>query len=357
MEKSSRINNRNFYKNKKVLITGHTGFKGSWMVNILNYLGANISGFALEPEAGCLYLQTDADSFVKSHIGHLEDFDSIKKTILEEKPEVIIHFAAFCYVNGCFENPRRAYATNVMGTVNLLEAVRECDFVKSIVVVSTDKVYFNKGDGAIYSEQDMLGGDGPYSCSKTCMDMIVKDYYDTYFKNSERKIGIGIVRASNVLSGGDHVETRLIPSILKSIDEGKPVELRNPSYTRPWQSVLDALDGYLTVARFLYNDPIKYSGAYNIGPSREGIQTVGWIFEKMVTYFNGLESKNTKALEVHESETLGLDITKAVTILDWEPRVSIDKIVELVVDFYKAQKCGDSSFSICQRQIKEYYGE
>lgn len=356
MEKDSRKENYIFYNNKKVLITGHTGFKGAWMTGILNYLGARSVGYALRPEKGCLYEQMNGDSIIQSVIGDLGDYSLLKSTIMDFQPEIIIHLAAYGFMNECFNNPRRAYASNVLGTVNLLEVIRECETVKSVVIVSTDKVYANKGDGAVYTELDRLGGQSPYSCSKTCMELIVKDYYDTYFCPSERQIGIGVVRASNVLAGGDHIQTRLIPSILRSIDEGNPVELRNPNQTRPWQSVLDALDGYLTVGRYLYENPTEYSEAWNIGPVKDGIKSVAWVFDKIRFYFQGLEQSKAEQFDVHESETLGLDIAKAITKLDWTPKLTIDKVIEQVVNFYKGQKEGIDVLSLCQSQIKEYYG-
>ncbi len=356
MGRNSQSENKSFYKKRKIFVTGHTGFKGSWMACILDYFGADTTGYALPPEKECLYEQISGNSIINNVTGQLEDYEHLKETIEMVKPEIIIHLAAFGFMNECYNDPRRAYSSNVMGTVNLLEVARECGSVRSVVVVSTDKVYANKGDGAVYTEKDALGGSSPYSCSKTCMELLVRDYYETYFMNINRKIGVGVVRASNVLAGGDHIQTRLIPSILRSIDEGKPVELRNPDQTRPWQSVLDALDGYLTVARFLYNNPVEYSGAWNIGPLREGIKSVGWVFDKMVSYFSGLEKENVQGFKVHESETLGLDITKSIAMLDWRPALSIDRVIELVVDFYKGQKQKIDALTLCRKQIKEYYG-
>jgi len=352
----SRINNFLFFRDKRVLVTGHTGFKGAWLIAILNYMGAKTQGYSLAPEKGCLYEQMRGDKLVQSVIGNLVDYSQLENTVLEFEPEIIIHLAAFGFMNECYNEPRRAYESNVIGTVNLLETVRKCKSVKSIIVVSTDKVYFNKGDGAVYTEGDQLGGASPYSCSKTCMELVVQDYRDTYFNLPESKIGIGIVRASNVLAGGDHIQTRLIPSILRSIDEGRPVELRNPSQTRPWQSVLDALDGYLTVARYVYNNPKIYSGAWNIGPTSAGIKTVGWVFDKMQSYFEEVKQGEAEQFGVQESETLGLDITKAITKLDWKPKLTLDRVIEQVVEFYKGQKQGIDVLALCKAQIEEYYG-
>lgn len=354
--KDAHEKNLKFYKNRRVLVTGHTGFKGAWLTAILNYMGADAMGYALAPQQGSLYEKIHGDELINSVIGDLLDYRLLKETIQEFQPEIIIHLAAFGFMKECFDNPLRAYSTNLMGSVNLLEILRTCTSVKSIVLISTDKVYENKGDGAVYSERDILGGVGPYSGSKTCMEFLAKDYQNTYFQKNGLMVGIATVRASNVLAGGDHIETRLIPSILRSVAEGNAVELRNPTQTRPWQSVLDALNGYLTVARFLYEYPLEYSGSWNIGPTQDGIRSVLWIFEKIKESFEGLEGKKGEQFQISESETLGLDIRKALDKLDWEPRLSCEKVVESVVDFFKSQQCGESEYQICMRQINDFYG-
>lgn len=349
-------NNMIFYRGKRVLVTGHTGFKGSWLTVMLNYLGANAEGYALAPETGSLYEKIHGDRLIKNITGDLLNYKLIDKTVQEFQPEIVIHLAAFGFMKECYEDPIRAYRTNVLGTVNLLEALRTCTSIKSIVVVSTDKVYENKGDGAIYVEEDKLGGVSPYSSSKTCMELVVNDYRETYFGVNENPIGIATVRASNVLAGGDHVQTRLIPSILRSVEVGKPVALRNPTQTRPWQSVLDALNGYLSVARYLYNNPLEYSGAWNIGPTTDGIRTVSWVFDKIKASFEGLENTRGEKIDVSESETLGLDVTKAMNMLDWSPQISCEHTIEQVVEFYKEQQTGKPEYQICQKQVKEFFG-
>lgn len=352
----SKTMNKEFYKHKKVLITGHTGFKGTWLTCILNYFESDSIGYALNPEMDSLFSNINGDKLIDGTYDNLSNYQALSAKISESRPEIVIHLAAFGFLNECYYDPRRAYLDNVVGTINLLEAVRGCNSVKSVVIVSTDKVYLNKEDFAQYVESDTLRGVSPYSCSKTCMEYAVQDYYDTYFRDTERKIGLGLVRASNVLAGGDHIKTRLIPTILQSVDEGKPVELRNPNQTRPWQSVLDALDGYLTVARYLYESKESVFDIWNIGPKSDGIKSVGWIFKKIQTCFGKLDSVQAEQFGVKESLTLGLDITKAMSELDWEPRLSTDEIVEQVVDFYLRQKRGEDPLDICFSQIKNYYG-
>lgn len=355
MQNSSVNRNLDFYKGKKVFVTGHTGFKGSWLTVMLRYLGADIMGYSLAAEKGCLYEQIEGDELAKSVVGDLCDRAKLHNAIQTFKPEIIIHLAAFGFVNECFEDPVRAYQTNLMGSLNLLEEVRFCESVKSVVMVSTDKVYLNEGDGVNYSEDSRLGGLGPYSASKTCMENLVADYRNTYLMTSNKKVGIATVRASNVLGGGDHIESRLIPSILKAVDEHRKVELRNPDQIRPWQSVLDALNAYLTIGRYLYCNPEDYSEAWNVGPRPEGIKSVSWIFNEIKQSFGALSEGNAQKFRINESKTLGLDIRKILQKTDWEPRLSTEELIYDVVSFYQRRKDGDAALDICLDQIENFF--
>lgn len=351
---NSIIFNKEFYKGKKILVTGHTGFKGAWLSELLNYYEADVLGYSLEEEDGCLYQKIRNRLNVKNVYGDIRDYEQLKKTIDGFQPEIVFHLAAFGFIKECFDNPIKSYSTNVMGTVMLLDALRDCKSVKSIVVVTTDKVYENHGDGAVYSEADKLGGIGPYSSSKTCCELVVNDYKETYLQTGNTNIGVATVRASNVLGGGDHIESRLIPSILRAIEKGEEVLLRHPEQTRPWQSVLDALNGYMTVARKLYNDPQRYSCAWNIGPTEDGIRSVGWMYNKMKEYFSNIESKCVLENGITESKTLGLDITKSVEMLEWKPYLTIEETIEMLVSFFKEKRCGIDEHEICVKQIKYY---
>ena len=348
-------NNINFYKNKKVLVTGHTGFKGAWLSMILQFLNADVLGYSLAPESGSLYEKIGKKVLLKSVLGDLRDIAKLREVVVKFQPEVVIHLAAYGFINECYNDPIRAYSTNVLGTVNLLEVLRECDSVKSIVLVSTDKVYENKGDNSVYTEEDHLGGISPYSSSKTCMEFVANDYKTSYFQTVDCEVGIATVRASNVLAGGDHIATRLIPSILRAVEKGEAVEIRNPMQTRPWQSVFDALNGYLTIGRYLYNNPIEYSGAWNIGPTVDGIRTVSWVYEKIKQSFDGLEDVEGKQFKVAESQTLGLSINKALRRLDWKPLLSCEDVIDWVVDFFKRQRTGENEYKIMLDQIKTFY--
>ena len=223
------------------------------------------------------------------------------------------------------------------------------------MVVTTDKVYENKGDGAVYVETDPLGGIDPYSSSKTCMEHIAYTYRKSYLQTEERMTGVSTVRASNVLGGGDHIQSRLIPSILNAIAAGKPVELRNPHQTRPWQSVLDALNGYLTIGRLMAQEPRKYSGEWNIGPTLDGIKDVLWVVNKMQTHYANAQYVVGDTFDVAESKTLGLDITKSLKYLDWEPILSCDKMLYNIVEFFKLQQAGVPERKICERQIRSFF--
>jgi CDP-glucose 4,6-dehydratase len=348
--------NKSFYPGKRVFLTGHTGFKGAWMTAVLHELSVEAVGYALEAELGSLYQKIGGDSLIKSVIADVRDYQKLKETLDECKPEIVIHFAAQAIVKDCFYSPRFAYETNVMGTVNLFEAIRACDSVKSILIITTDKVYENKGDGVVYVETDPLGGIDPYSSSKACMELISETYKKSYLQTDSRMAGISTVRASNVIGGGDHVQSRLIPSILNAFAAGKEVELRNPHQTRPWQSVLDALNGYLTIARLQYENPEQYSGAWNIGPSREGIQSVLDVVLKMKEYYKNATGYITgEGFKVYESKTLGLDISKSLKQLDWSPELSIDKTLYNLIDYHKRQQAKEPERDICLCQVRDFF--
>jgi len=357
MDKKASLTNKTFYMGKRVFLTGHTGFKGAWLTAILYALGAETRGYALVPEDGCLFEKIKGGKMTDSVTGDIRNAEHLKEALCSFRPEIVIHLAAQAIVQDCYDDPRNAYETNVMGTVNLFEAIRACDSVKSVVVITTDKVYENKGDGAVYAETDPLGGADPYSSSKTCMEYIAETYKRSYLQTGERMVGVATVRASNVLAGGDHVQSRLIPSILKSIAARKPVELRNPHQTRPWQSMLDALNGYLSVGRLLYSSPGGYSSQWNIGPTKDGIREVLWVVRKMQGFYEGpAEYCFGEAIsQVIESKTLGLDITKSLAKLDWEPELSCDDMLREIVGFFKGQLSGREERELCLEQIHRFY--
>lgn len=353
--KSSHLENREFYRGKRVFVSGHTGYKGAWLTAILHELGAEMTGYALAPAKGCLFEKMSGENMCRSVIGDIREVEKVKAAVRDAQPEILFHLAAQAIVNDCFENPHYTYETNVMGTVNIFEAIRECPAIKSVVIITTDKVYENKGDGAVYVETDPLGGIDPYSSSKTCMEYIADTYKRSYLQTDSRMVGVSTVRASNVLGGGDHISSRLIPSILNSIAAGKPVELRNPHQTRPWQSMLDALNGYMTIGRLMYKSPENFSSQWNIGPTRDGIRSVLWVVEQIRKHYESVSYTVGDTLAVTESKTLGLDIGKSIQRLDWEPIMSCDKMLYNVVDFFKRSLAGDNERDICVSQIREFF--
>jgi CDP-glucose 4,6-dehydratase len=313
-------------------------------------------GYALAPEPGSLFEKIGGGGMCKNVIADVRDSGRLSRELGGFKPEIVIHFAALLPVQNCYDDPRLAYDTHVMGTVNLFEAIRSCDSVKSILIVTTDKVYENKGDGALYKETDPLGGADPYSGSKVCMELVAETYKKSYLQTGDRMAGVSTVRASNVIGGGDHIQSRLIPSILNSFAQGKEVELRNPHQTRPWQSVLDALNGYLSIARLMYQEPEKYSGPWNIGPTKDGIQSVVEVVNRMQKYYEGNTGYVVSdAFRVIESKTLGLDISKSLEQLDWAPELSLDKILYDVVDFFKHRQAKELDRDTCLRQVREFF--
>lgn len=357
MSSASQLN-RDFYQGKRVLLTGHTGFKGAWLTTVLHALGAQTAGYALPAIQGSLFEKIRGESLLAHHVGDIRDKQAIYDVVTQYQPEIVIHLAALATVQDCFSSPVDAYSTNVLGTVYLLDALRVCSSVKSIVIVTTDKVYENKGDGACYRESDRLGGDDPYSSSKACMEHVSHAYLRSYFQTNGRNTGIATVRASNVLGGGDHVPTRLIPSILNAIHEQRPVELRNPHQTRPWQSVLDALNGYLTIGRKLFDEPEAFSACWNIGPTQDGIREVEWVAKRMQTHFHTQFGFHAPAATkgVKESETLGLDITKSLSKLGWQPEMHCDEMLSQVVNFFRGQLAGTEERELCLDQVNTFFG-
>ena len=355
MTKSS-ILNKAFYQGKRVFVTGHTGFKGAWLTLVLNCLGATARGYAFRPEADCLFSKIDGASCIDHVIGDVRDKENLMSAICAFKPEIILHLAAVVTVQDCHNNPYRAFSTNIMGTVNVFEAARICESVKSVVAITTDKVYENKGDAAVYSVGDPLTGTDPVSASNTGAEYAFMAYKNTYLHTPQRLVGVATARPGNVIAGGDHVPTRLLPSILKGFAAGKPSVLRNPEQSRSWQSALDALNGYLTIARKLCEDPIRFSFPWNIGPTKDGIRTVGYIYEGIRRHFDSDAPYSlAQKSEVRESQTLGLSIEDSIKHLGWRPEQPLDKILFDLTDFFKRQQRGEPEKDICRRQILEFF--
>ncbi|SFL41913.1 CDP-glucose 4,6-dehydratase [Halanaerobium salsuginis] len=341
------------YKDKNVLVTGHTGFKGSWLSIWLNELGANVIGYALDP-------YTDQDNFVVTNLsdkitdlrGEIRDYDNLLRTFEEEKPEIIFHLAAQPLVRLSYKEPRETYEVNVMGTVNVLEAARQSDSVKSVIIITSDKCYENNEWIWGYRENDPMGGYDPYSSSKGCAELVTSAYTRSFFENDDSDIAVASVRAGNVIGGGDWAADRLITDCISYLKEDKAIEIRSPKAIRPWQHVLEPLRGYLLLASKLYQNPKKYTGAWNFGPDEASIVTVGELVDKLVNKWGSgkwIDTSNNN--ELHEAKLLKLDISKARHHLNWEPKLSFDQTIDLVVDWYQNDNV-DYDFDV--EQIKEY---
>ena len=345
------------YAGKKVIITGHTGFKGSWLCVWLKELGANVVGYALEP-------YTDRDNFVVTGLQHkiahitgdVRDFHELRKVFEEYKPEFVFHLAAQPIVRKSYTNPKETYDINVGGTVNVLECCRLTDSVRVIVNVTSDKCYENKEWIWGYREIDPMGGYDPYSSSKGCSELITAAYRKSFFgpSTSQRSVALASARAGNVIGGGDWQKDRIIPDCIKALESNEPVEIRNPNAIRPWQHVLEPLSGYLLLAAKMYEDPQKFYGAWNFGPNYDSIIPVGELADKVMDRWgNGswIDLSNENAS--HEAKLLSLDISKAKSYLKWFPLWNIDKAIEKTVDWYKEYKKKDP-YRICVKQIEEF---
>ncbi len=347
------MSNYSFFSNKKVLITGHTGFVGTWLSMVLSYYGAKICGLALPAEEGSLYDRVQNDLNMQEYLGDIRDSDFVTKALDEFRPDIVFHLAAFGFIQECHADPQRAFSTNVVGTANLLSALNLISCAKSIVVMSSDKVYRNTGDERLFGEGDELGGDDSYSASKMCEDTVARSYYSSYF--SDREIGMCVVRASNILGGGDHHNNRLIPSIFHSMMEGEHIVLRHPNAIRPWQDVLDMCDAFLTLAQHVYAQ--KKCKIYNVGPDPEGVKSVRELFEIVADicgYEKNIETTNTSS-SVPEHGYLGLSINKIREELGWSPRHDIETVLKNVFECYNTKS--KKMYDVCLKQINDYYRE
>lgn len=348
----------NVFKGKTVLVTGHTGFKGSWLSIWLRELGADVIGYALEP-------YTENDNFVaaklgskiKSNIGDIEDYDKLKRVFDKYQPEVIFHMAAQSLVRLSYKQPKLTYDTNVVGTVNLLECCRLTDSVKVIINVTSDKCYENKEWIWGYRENDPVGGYDPYSSSKACSEIITSAYRNSFFNAKEHSKAISSVRAGNVIGGGDWREDRLVPDCIRALRNNKPIGIRSPTSVRPWQHVLEPLSGYLLLASKMYEDREKYSGAWNFGPAHGSIITVEELVRSLIRHWgDGQYNDLSEGLsrESHEARMLFLDISKAITQLGWRPILSVTEAIEYTVNWYKASHV---DYDFCVSQLNDYVGK
>ena len=344
-----------FYKNKKVFVTGHTGFKGSWLCRALIIAGADVTGYALQPETNpALFELLGLKKDMKSIISDIRDYDALLKSLKSAKPKIIFHLAAQPLVRESYKKPVYTYETNVLGTVKLFEACRHAPSARSIVNITTDKVYENKEDDRAFKENENLCGYDPYSNSKSCSDIITYCYRNSFFCEKDSP-ALSTARSGNVIGGGDFAADRIIPDCVRAAQKNKPVIIRNPKSTRPYQHVLDCLSGYMLLARKQYNNK-KLQGSYNFGPEKRDFVNNGALVKMFCeSWGNGLTSINKSDNGPHESKFLKLDITKAKKVLGLKPQLNVNKAVGLTVGWSKEYLAGDDIAMCMDRQIKEYF--
>ncbi|MEA5113419.1 MAG: CDP-glucose 4,6-dehydratase [Geobacteraceae bacterium] len=351
-----------FWRGKRVFVTGHTGFKGSWLCLWLHALGAKVTGYALEPLPGPnMYEMCGINDLMTSIINDIRDLPQVKDAVDSASPEVVIHMAAQPLVRVSYAEPVDTYSTNVMGTVNILEAVRHCKSVRSFVNVTTDKCYENKEWYWGYRETEPFGGFDPYSNSKACSELVTAAYRSSYFNASDygrHGVGIASARAGNVIGGGDWAVDRLIPDCVRALLKKEKIIVRNPASIRPWQHVLEPLSGYLTLAQRLHEDGPAYADGWNFGPSDEDAKPVEWIVKAMCDRWGeGAEFVVDKGNHPHEANYLKLDCSKARMKLGWRPRWNLDGAINRIIEWTKAYKDGKEMKDISLRQIEEFCSE
>jgi CDP-glucose 4,6-dehydratase len=344
-----------FWINKRVFLTGNTGFKGSWLSIWLQSMGAIVKGYSLSaPTNPSLFEVAKISKHIETDFGDIRDLKELKKSMQSFSPDILIHMAAQPLVKFSYENPIDTYSTNVMGTANVLEAARYCSNLKSIVSVTTDKCYENKEWIWGYREDEPMGGYDPYSSSKGCAELVTSAYRRSFF-NSSDSASIASARAGNVIGGGDWASNRLIPDILRSFEKSEPVIIRNPLSTRPWQHVLEPLSGYLVLAQNLYEFGADYAEPFNFGPKDEDCCTVKYILEQMTTLWGpGASWKLDSNQNPHEAQFLKLDCSKANFKLNWYPRWNVSIALKQIVDWHLNWKSGYDMYEKCLNEISNY---
>ena len=354
--------NPSFWRNKVVFLTGHTGFKGSWLSLWLQQLGAQVTGYALPPPTNpSLFQVANVGQNMTSVIADIRDGIKLGEVMQAAKPDIVLHLAAQPLVRRSYKDPVETYSTNVMGTVNLLEAVRKTPSVRAVVNVTTDKCYENKEWVWGYREDEPMGGFDPYSSSKGCAELVTAAYRHSFFNlenHNEHAVALASARAGNVIGGGDWGEDRLIPDILRAIQLGQTVNIRNPYATRPWQHVLEPLSGYLTLAEKLFTEGTAFAQAYNFGPIEEDAKSVQWIVEQLTQRWgNGANWQIDGGTHPHEAHYLKLDCSKARSALSWKPRWHLDQALQAIIDWHKIHNTHADSQTLralCRQQINDY---
>ncbi|MEM7349548.1 MAG: CDP-glucose 4,6-dehydratase [Acidobacteriota bacterium] len=345
-----------FWQDKRVLLTGHTGFKGAWLALWLQKAGAQVVGYALPPatEPSLFEIARVAEG-ITSIFGDIRDLANLRALLAEHEPEIVLHLAAQAIVRASYDDPADTYSTNVMGTVNVLEAVRATPSVRTVVVVTSDKCYDNREIERGYREDDALGGRDPYSSSKACAELVARSYRDSFLAGAERPVALATARGGNVVGGGDWGKDRLVPDIMRSVLERRPLSIRNPKATRPWQHVLDPVSGYLTLAEHLWNDGARFSEAWNFGPADEDPLPVGAMVERILERWDEpIQVEIDPGPHPHEHHLLRLDPSKAHRGLGWSARLALPETLDWIVEWFRAYRDGNDVREFTEGQIDRY---
>ena len=350
-----------FWKNKKVLLTGHTGFKGSWLSLWLQKLGVDLIGFSKSvPTKPSLFELADVGKNMTSIMGDITSIENITNVVKQHNPEIIVHMAAQSLVHKSYDQPLETFSTNIMGTVNLLEAVRNTSKKCVIINVTSDKCYENQELERGYKENDPMGGYDPYSSSKGCAELITSSFRNSFFKDSNNKdydISLASVRAGNVIGGGDWADNRIVPDIMRGILDKKIIKIRNPTSVRPWQYVLEPLRGYLELAEKLYNYKSEYTESWNFGPEIDDAKPVSWLVNEIVEMWGEnieVDFDNDDLDYKHETNFLRLDCSKAKLKLKWSPKIKLEEGLKLTVNWYKQYEQTKELREFTENQIEEY---
>lgn len=348
-----------FWRGKRVFLTGHTGFKGSWMSLWLQSLGAELTGFALQPPTQpSLFEEAQVGKGMRSIIGDIRDLATMQQALQAAQPEIVIHMAAQPLVRYSYQNPVETYSTNVMGTVHVLEAVRNTPGVKAVVNITTDKCYENREWAWGYRENEPMGGYDPYSNSKGCAELVSSAYRSSFFNANtyaQHGVALATVRAGNVIGGGDWAQDRLVPDILAAFEQGRLVDIRNPDAIRPWQHVLEPLRGYLTLAEHLFEEGPGFAEGWNFGPNDEDAKSVGWIVQQMAAMWgNNARWHLDTGEHPHEAHYLKLDISKARSRLHWHPALRLNGALQLIIDWAQQRQAGADMHTLTLAQIQAY---
>ena len=344
-----------FWKGKKIFLTGHTGFKGSWLCLWLKKLGADVTGYALEPATSpSLFQVAEVEKGMTSVIGDIRDRDTLCKVISDAAPEIVIHMAAQALVRYSYDHPVETYDVNVMGTIHLLEAIRQCQSVQAALVVTSDKCYQNQERDQGYREDEPMGGHDPYSSSKGCTELVVSAYRNSFF-TQRTQVALASARAGNVIGGGDWATDRLIPDIVRAFNNGESALIRNPNAIRPWQHVLEALSGYLVLLEKMCNNRDSYSEGWNFGPDDDDAKPVSCVADILANRWGKAKwSAENNPDAPHEAFTLRLDCSKAKFRLQWQPTLKLDVALDWIVEWYRCYYDGGDIKTLSEQHIEEF---